>query len=160
MSNVNIGKDGIRYGIIAANSLDCELVDELMFGTNARDLSYEAAFEEFKEEVKRSLQNDIDDEIINESDFDEEFEYRLNMHEQEFNDRYMWDEPTIEGTHDGVKYRTTWLGGALHIWVFESPVTGEFVLCSPCVPNCCDLDSPQPGGCVGYDVPADWREAE
>jgi hypothetical protein len=66
-------------------------------------------------------------------------------------------EPIIEGTHEGITYRIDWLGGAPLVWVLEGHVVGRFDLCSPCVPNACSLDSPNPDGFEGYDVPADWR---
>ena len=42
------------------------------------------------------------------------------------------DEPIIEGECEGVKYRTSWLGGALHFFIFESPVIAK---CRPCSPS-------------------------
>lgn len=153
MFNVN-PETGIRYGMIACNNLEPELLDALWY-VYGKDLSYEEALNELKAEVRREVE------------FEQEDGFYIDDVEDEINDRVEsraeWiqiDEPTIEGQHEGVKYRITWLGGAPMLWVFESPITGEFVLCSPCVPNCCDLDHPQPGGCVGYDVPADWRRDE
>ena len=70
------------------------------------------------------------------------------------------EEPIIEFEYEGVKGRTSWLGGALNLWIFESPYTNTFALCSPCVPNVCNLDQPDPDGCVGYDVPPHWRVKE
>lgn len=71
-----------------------------------------------------------------------------------------WDcdyEDTVYGVKDEVSYIVTWLGGAMLINIVESPVTGTFEWCSPCVPNTADLDSPCEDGVLAYDVPSDWR---
>lgn len=85
--------------------------------------------------------------------------------EQSFNDAYQPDEPIHEGSFmlgDGnwVKYRTSWLGGALNIFIFESPFTARTVACSPCVPNAGDLDNVGKGDYLCYDVPPDWRDTD
>lgn len=56
-----------------------------------------------------------------------------------------------------VHYRTSWLGGALHVWIFLSPFTTDKARrASPCVPNAGILDKLD-GSVTAYDVPADWR---
>ena len=71
-------------------------------------------------------------------------------------DNYYCEEPITAFTYEGVKGQTTWLGGALLLWIFDSPYTGTFQLCSPCVPNACSLDQPEDGGYAGYTVPTHW----
>jgi hypothetical protein len=152
-TNVN-PETGIGYGIISANSLDPEIVDEIQ--RNGRDLGWE--------EYRSQVFNDVmADETISADDKEDGIDRVLE------NDRYYDDEPTHEFDiecpgYGRVKGRTTWLGGALMVWIFESPFSGLFRLCSPCVPGACDLDSPADPlrdnvGCIGYDVPADWRYA-
>lgn len=147
MVNIN-PNTGIAYGCISAQSLDNDLVHDLMFGPQANDLSYDPALDEYMEkqkadwmEIEGSLDNFPYDE------FEEYFEHTYEG----------CDEPIIEGEINGVKYRTFWLGGALHFWIFESPHIGLFQPCSPCVPGAADLDNPSNNGIKGYDVPDSWR---
>lgn len=149
----NTAPNGTRYGYIAANSLDDDVVHELMCGAGGKDLGYEEAWGAFNSEL-RSL---LDEEDINDE-----------TQRQVFNDGYQCDEPIVEGTYEGVKYRSSWLGGALHFFIFESPHVGYFMPCSPCVPGAADLQTkadPNNLGQVitsvqGYDVPPDWRWKE
>jgi hypothetical protein len=138
---------GIRYGIISANSLDQEVVMQIQM--EGRDVHWEARVAEIRAEVE-------DDESVDPEDREDEIEMRIERESDCFYD----DEPVHEFDIDcpgygRVKGRTTWVSG-LCVWIFESPFTGAFGLCSPCVPNCCDLD--RAGGYEGYDVPADWRD--
>lgn len=128
---------GIAYGYISARSLDPEVVHSLMY-ERGEDRSYQAAVAEAKYAWQKEGK-DLDD-------FDED----------EFNDGYTCDEPCIAGEYDGVKYQTSWLGGALNFFIFFSPATGNYAQCSPCVPGAGNLN--QPGGdLLCYDVPRDWR---
>lgn len=141
-------KTGIAYGYISANALDNDLVHELMSGHRAKDLTYEQALDEYMEQQKADwLEREGSMADFDWDGTEDEFVYSYEIP----------DEPIIEGELDGVKYRTSWLGGALHFWIFESPHTDFFQPCSPCVPGAADLDSPSKNGIEGYDVPADWR---
>jgi hypothetical protein len=65
---------------------------------------------------------------------------------------------SIQGTHSGVLYATSYLKGALNFFIFESPHTGYYPLCSSCVPGAGNLDLPQcQVGIKCYDVPLEWR---
>ena len=149
----NINPDtGIAYGYISGNALDPELVHELMYGRQARDLKHAEAWQEFGARTKQDwLQTGG-----TEDDFDEE------AHRDRFNDDYEAEEPTIEGEIDCpgygiVQYATSWLGGALNFWIFKSPFTTDKARrASPCVPNAGVLDTCD-GDVTAYDVPADWR---
>lgn len=161
MTNTN-PETGIRYGTIYLNSLDPEVANDLfMYGT---DLSYEQAVLELKTEILETVRNEILDAVedgeeppYDEDEIDDEVDRRL----ERAADSIQIDEPEIEGECEGVKYAISWLGGAPLLWVFESPVTGHFRLCSPCVPNACDLDSPSTeDGYLGYTVPAGWLRKE
>lgn len=148
---------GIPYGIISCNSLDQEWMHELLF-VHGKDLSYAAALQE--EEDRQRAEFDAALEVVNTygvwSNIDNQPEFRANLD----NFEPCIDEPIVEGECEGVKYRTTWLGGAQMLWVFESPHVGRFAQCSPCVPGAADLDSPDEDGIEGYDVPPDWRYKE
>lgn len=169
MTNIN-PDTGIAYGYISANALHGDIVDELQM--NGEDPHYAGAMKEAQREFARN--KDVQAEMAAEeeltlSDHDEDYAFENTLawlvenwegskYEQRFNDDYQPDEPIHEGTKDGVKYRTSWLGGALNVWVFESPYTGHFDACSPCVPGAANLDCPNPDGIEGYDVPPDWRD--
>lgn len=147
---------GIRYGVIACQSLDPDVVEDLFYGYGAEDLSYKEARAELEEVLKAEGTELVDEGELDIDDLSDWVDRELEIRWE----RIQIDEPTIRGTYKGVEYLISWLGGAPLVWVQKSPVTNEFALCSPCVPGACDLDSPQPGGCVGYDVPADWRRKE
>ena len=148
MSNYN-PESGVPYGVIACDSLDSDLVQELWY-THGTDLSYEAAVNEFREEVRAELSESDNDFDANE--IESEIDSRLEWEE------FQIDEPTIEGEYEGVKYHISWLGGAPLLWVFESPFVKPHAQCSPCVPGAGDLDSE--GDVLCYDVPDDWRRSD
>jgi hypothetical protein len=171
-ANVN-PTTGIRYGVIAMNSLDQDLAQELWHGPGATDVCYEAAYNDAKAEAERhfaaeheeaviacaengliDFSDEIDDFIfewleakLGTSDPDEYVENCL----EEFSDTYQSDEPTIEGEYEGIKYRIMWLGGAPNLWVIEGPVGYATQLCSLCVPNAANLDA----GWNEFDVDSD-----
>lgn len=179
----NCDENGIRYGVIAIQNLDPDVVDELWYGSGAVDLSYQAALEEFKAEIERDADN-IEDEVrIGIAETDPSLVGDERWEERRIEDEYLrlgyddredyvenrleaesWciqiDEPTIEGTYDGVKYQISWLGGSPLLFVFESPVISRARPCSPCVPNAGDLDNLSDAGVECYGVPDDWRQPE
>lgn len=144
MQNVN-PETGIRYGIISANSLDPEVIDEI------QQYGHDIHWQDHIEQLRRDVNIAVEEGLIAEEDFDEELDLRIERD----SDHWMDDEPVHSFELQGVHGRTTWLGGALMVWVFESPHFGLHALCSPCVPNCGDLDSPGDFKC--YDVPDEWR---
>lgn len=130
---------GIAYGYISANALDSDVVDELLYGDHATNESRDDAF---REAFPDYAENGADESAV-----------------QRFWDQYEDYEPEISGTLDGVKYRTSWLGGALNFFILESPhTTDKARLASPCVPNAAILDSLD-GSVTGYNVPDDWRRS-
>lgn len=140
---------GIRYGVIALNDLDQDVVTDLLYGVGVTDVtSAEAAVEARKDATRRAQYEGIP-EADREDWIDAQVEREMESLEI--------SEAVMEGTLDGVKYRTFWLGGSHHLFILESPVIGTFRLCSPCVPNATDLSNSDPNGYEGYDVPADWR---
>lgn len=152
----NQDEHGIRYTMYRLDQIDSDLVDTLLY-QKGKDLSYEdavagerarqqAAWEDECESLSAAAQEAGTDCVL------DDFEPDLDGFEP------CIDEPVIEGEHEGVHYRTTWLGGAQMLWVFKSPILGHFALCSPCVPGACDGGSPTPraDGFCGYAVPPTW----
>lgn len=176
--NVN-PETGIPYGVISANELDPELYFSLY--DNETDLSWLQA----REEIVKQLENEaeaIEDEVriaIAEAGPFTEREYEhvwdqwveAAYNRLGFDDRdgfiesklenalehLQIEEPVIEFDRDGVQGRIGWLGVTPLIWIFQSPVTGLYALCSPCVPGAGNLHQPDPDGVLTYDVPAHWR---
>lgn len=173
---------GIRYGIISLNSLN--LHEELFDLPNP---SEDEALAEFAREI---LAEKIDEGKLDWNDFglDEEAD-RDGLRDalRELSDEeavdlldtlfpsekdWFWDGRDMdlvgaEGEIEGVKVRVTEIGGAYHLWVFESPHTGYYAPCSPVCPGAGDLDSPigedeEPefNGVLTYDVPPSWREID
>lgn len=152
MPNINI-KTNIPFGYIAASALDSEVVDELLNGRGAVDVSYQSALEEAHNRA------DIDAGELGYVHGSPDWERFVDKHVETAMNYYECDEPHIEGKYEGVTYATSWLGGALNFWIFESPVTTTKARrASPCVPGAAILDTLD-GSEFGYDVPADWRAA-
>lgn len=173
---------GIAYGYISANALHPDVVQTLQ--DNGKDVDYDDAVAEAQNEAVREWASkllaadvlDLDLFVkLKDSDLvaldddrlsDALLEYvQANWSgsewEQKFNDDYQPDEPIHEGEHEGVKYRTSWLGGALNVYIFESPFVTETAReCSLCVPNAGNLDQVGQGSYQCYDVPASWRADE
>jgi hypothetical protein len=149
----NINPDtGIAYGYISANALDSELVTELMNCGN--NLTASEAYSAWEKEKIAHLQ------VNNPKMSDTEAKEETGLSSHEFWETYEDYEPTIEGTKDGVNYRTSWIGGALNFFIFSSPhITQNARLASPCVPNAGILDTLD-GGITSYNVPDDWRRVE
>ncbi|WP_422451920.1 hypothetical protein [Endozoicomonas sp. ALC066] len=174
-SNIN-EETGVPYGYISASALDSELVDRLM-QTEGFDISYvEAVIETVKshtfaenviESVKRYNQIDLEDinwtGRIGEDyviacgimEIEEDYPSSLGLYGKvEHIEVY---EPTVTGVFEGVHYLSSWMGGALHFFISQSPVTTDCARrASPCVPGAGILDTLD-GDYTSYDVPADWR---
>lgn len=149
MVNVN-PTTGVRYGYISANSLDSEILEELIYGSQAVDVHWEDAVRELTDNFTYGNLDDGEDQC---DDFDDE----LDRRKEELANNWYDDEPIHEGEYEGVRYRTSWLGGALNVWIFDSPITGHYAECSPCVPGAGNLNCPDLDGVVCYDVPKEWR---
>lgn len=178
-------QDGIRYGYISANSLNADLVYELLYGCHATDHSYEQA----KADLRERLGFEWDDALAEAEIAASEVDHHMSeASHQAFLDNYMeeklgctefedyfdraldteefhCEEPEISGVYEGVHYRTSYLGGALNFFVFEGPVGRVRSLCSPCVPGAGDLDSgftfdADSDDYECYCVPLDWLHRE
>lgn len=150
MTNTNI-ETNIPFGYISANSLDSNIVSELL--DDGVNVTAQECYEDWREgkieELLESGECETRDEAEDTADCDAD----------EFWQRYEDYEPQIEGERDGVKYASSWLGGALNFFILHSPhITETAQECSPCVPGAGNLDCT--GGYRCYDVPPDWRRKE
>lgn len=148
MTNINV-ETGVPFGYISTDKLAEGVLDELTY-QNGKNLTCEAAEKEFMAQARREF-DDADGKgmyaDVN-GDFDED-----NVL-QDFSDKYQGDEEVYAGEQDGVKYQTSWLGGAQNLFVFFSPIIVTCRQCSPCVPHAADIQGF--GSYEGYGLPADW----
>lgn len=152
----NQDEHGIRYGYISANILDGDVVQDLMFGSHAKNLSEIAAIEEETARQRSAWEDECESLSVaaQEAGTDlvlDDFEVELDNFES------CVDEAIVEGTLEGVTYRSSWMGGALHFFIFCSQIVGRFDTCSPCVPGAGNLHSRNSDGVFSYDVPPTWR---
>ena len=181
-ANIN-PETGIRYGYISGSSIHSDILDTIMYSVGT-DLSFNEAELEAKAEIEREAEEIEEEARIAISErggytdreaedaLEEEIEAAYNRlgydDREDFVDRRLSramdhvyiEEPINEFEYEGVKGRTSWLGGACNLWIFESPHTGMYQECSPCVPGAGNLDQPFEWGVLTYDVPADWRVKE
>ncbi len=149
-TNINVNT-GIAYGYIASNALDSEVVDELMFGPDAVDVTYQDNILEFAKSLGFYGEDHYTANIWLENNHPDKY-YELQD--------YGIDEHIVNGNYEGVLYCSSWLGGALNFFIFNSPTTTDKARrASPCVPNCGILDTLD-GDVSSYDVPEDWRTEE
>lgn len=157
----NCDANGVRYTVFSFNELADWCNDDLWYGPQARDLSYEDALEELKAEAERAYVNLLEEAAIsaaesgadrepgfNLEDYEEKwFEFKNHEYDKaDFVSDYMErraehiqiDEPRIKGTLDGIDYEISWLGGAPLVWILKGlPGVGK-ALCSPCCPGAVD----------------------
>jgi hypothetical protein len=182
MSNINT-ETGVRFTVYSANSLHSDVLHTLWDDVGT-DVTYEEACRELREEIVSDA-NNIEEECaidlheaggLTSDEFDAFLERDIEAAYERlgYQDRDDYidtrfereceyiqiDEPNIEGEYEGIKYAISWLGGAPLLWVFESPFKQNFDLCSPCVPNACDGNNPNPEGYEGYAVDPDWLDLE
>lgn len=180
MENIH-PETGVRYGVIAVQSLDPDLASDLMHGPDAVDLTYREAYADAKDEAVARFEQLMEEAELTATETDprmsgterEAFVEKymdardvpwdyVDQELEKFASCYQCDEPVIEGIYEGVSYQVSWLGGAPHLWVLGGPRAFCRSLCSPCIPNAADLDSgfvydaddEHPYEC--YGVPADW----
>lgn len=153
-TNVNLNT-GIAYGYISGHSLNADLLQELQDA--GEDLHYKEAL---SEAIKAHEREEEEARIAHAERGDGgEFEFD-DFDPDEFSEDWEDSEPVHAGTLDGVNYQTSWLGGALNVWIFESPHITECARrASPCVPGAGILDTLD-GDVQCYDVPEDWRHVE
>lgn len=157
---------GVAYGYVAASYLDSDLVHSLMWekgeDETRKNAEYETAMEVLRTVVSdkeyQSITSpepcDMEQVIQLLRDYDMFFEYERAVEDMEIS------EPLIHGEYEGVHYMTSWLGGALHFFITQSPhITKNAHKASPCVPNAGILHHPDEndfGDVEAYTVPNDW----
>jgi hypothetical protein len=138
---------GIAYGMIGMHRIDPDGFDFINAGES---VTYKEALAEHLAVAKREHEDRVENGEASESEFDED---KLT---EAFADSYQCDEEIYEGTTAGVKWRTTYIGGALHLWIFESPCVWECRECSICVPGAGNLDQAGEGNYIAYGPPLGW----
>lgn len=158
---------GIAYGYIRSDKLHPETVEQLQYGPQARNLTYEKAKLDWLDDKRRAHDAALEEKKIARAELDggtlsedEDTEFDEQEALDEFNDTWQNDEDVHAGELDGVVYQSSWLGGALHFWIFKSDIVVETVACSPCVPGAGDLHTLQAGGMPTYGVPQAWLREE
>lgn len=150
----NVDKEtGIRFGMIAQNSLKPEALDDVF---NGRDLGYENAEKELKDKLRSALEDYYSDYKAPDSKgsrldhavdaaFDALDGWADNL---ESSGPYFYEsEETLQTTDRG------------ELWVFKSPYFTYAQFCSPCVPGAGNLDNPcdpDAGAPKTYCLGHDW----
>ena len=148
----NQDENGIRYTMYSMDQIDPDVIETLLY-SHGKDLSYLEACKEEEARQRSAWEDDCERRACENPNVElDDFEANLDNFDP------MIDEPIIEGTYQGVFYRTSWLGGAQMFWCFRSLCVGHFELGSPCIPGACDGGSPTPraDGFCGYAVPGNW----
>lgn len=166
---------GMRYGVINANDAPHLFEEITLNGTNTTYQTYlkelDSQIEDFfvdKEDYLDDIKGffselNLDEDLcqrfakavaeiegdLSEADTQHLRDILLEKTDVEF------DQENYEYEKDGESYGITHLSGPL-LWVFKSPVTALVDLCSPCVPNAGNLNSPNPEGVPCYAVPTEW----
>ena len=134
MPNYN-SDTGLPYGVVQANSLQPDLLDELYF--KASDIVQQKLLDE-EAEIRAENGQDPD------ADW-----------QDEFLDGCTIDEPTAHFEYEGIHLQFSWLGGAPIVFSFNGPVQKVASYCSPCVPGAANLDSGE-GDIECHGFPAEW----
>jgi hypothetical protein len=173
MQNAN-PNTGIRYGVIRGDSLDPDTLDEIF---DLPSTTYASAIEESTRALRREISDHADDLIDTDYAASLDVTDKLNdcidlddllaladdlgIDASEHNPEYwQFEEENREGKIDGVNIGLSWLGGAVLVWVFDSPIITRALLCSPCVPNAGDLNNIDQNGFECYGIPPNWYATE
>jgi hypothetical protein len=161
MPNMN-PKTGIHFGYIRTDSIHSDVLQTLLYSVG-KDVSYASALEDFLADERRKHESEMEEKRIAKAELDggtlsedDDLDFDEDTATEKFSNAYQCDEPTIEGEYEGVKYRTSWLGGAMNLWIFESPFITKCRPCSLCVPGAGNLD--QTGEYEAYGVPVAWLD--
>jgi hypothetical protein len=138
-------KTGIRYGVIAANSLASWIFDEM-------EAVYIARCPECYSELGEQWCDGDHCPTCSEETIEP---IALTTDDVYGDEAEGW---ILEPSDKRIKVEIGDLGGAMLIWVIESPFVTHASYCSPCVPGGGDLDSPNSAGPLTYCLPAEWFE--
>lgn len=146
------GVTGIAFGYIGAHVLDPDVVDQLLYGVQAKNLTYEAAKKAYVAQAEREHRTMVEGDTPEDYEFPDFDQIAI---EEKFAETYEGSEESIAGCYESVHYESSWMGGALHFFIYESPHVNGHAECSPCVPGAGDLHND--GEMPTYDVPNAWR---
>lgn len=151
-------KTGIHYGVINANSLDPEVLDQIITrGTSAYEADFNAWAAELRDKLDRLCE--VAKRFLPLADVQE---LRGNMQKAEediatafyescdVND----DDSLVSFDIEGVVGE--YLRNSNVVMIFKSPVYTCARQCSPCYPNAGDLDTLDEYGFDTYAPPEDW----
>jgi hypothetical protein len=152
MSNnqLNCAANGTRYGVIALQELDQDVAAHLW--DSATNISEAEAYAEERNRLEAHYKAAAEEFGVGDVMDEDDLERLVELGLMDFDPCI--EEPTLEGTYEGVKYMISHLGGAPLLWIMESPHMTTAGLCSPCVPNAGDLSSTGDYEC--YGMPLDW----
>lgn len=122
---------GIRYGVIAINSLSSEIWEDI---------------ENIYQSSCPSCGNDLDDQFS--IDLGNEDLPCSNCGELVTDDSQWPDEPSGKVWKGDSEYQLEFT--ELYCFVTKAPVAIKATFCSPCMPGAGDLDSPNPDGILTY----------
>lgn len=136
---------GIPYGVIDARNVQ-HLWDAIInHGTNERIHDRD---EDISDTIRDLLKDRIPEkEII---DVIDDIIVRVAEAEGHGDDS---EDPYRYTDKDGNEFRLSFLGGAPLIWCIKTDTVASASICSPCVPNAGNLDSPSEHGIACYGVP-------
>lgn len=177
-TNVN-SETGIRYGVIDACKVPW-LVEQIQ--SNGNSITYRNYEEEVTNQIRYALtQGDLKamlDDYYMSDRAQEEILESANKHQGDWSEEEIeeisqqiveelnntvsveFDQEEYEYKTETEEYLLSYLGGAPKIWAMKTPFLTKVRLCSPCVPNAGDLDSPDPDGYTCYAVEPDWFGGE
>lgn len=143
---------GVRYGVIASNSLASWVFEEAM--QSGEDIDHTEAVDDLRDGVKAA---------IGYKDFSKDRRETLDSLIEDLVNECLED---YESTGDQTRYRyeTTHDGqplvmqftGSCEMWVFKSPIIVNTRECSPCFPKAGNLDEPSENGVPTYGLPPEW----
>ncbi len=155
----------IRFTLFSCRDLNPDHLEDLLY-SHGDNITYLAALNNESARQKAEWEDECEMAVVHWQEFDsvnpghtvpfpifKDFVPNLDTFDPDI------DEPCFVGQHEGVHYRTLWLGGAHMLLVLESPLIGHYRLCSPCMPGACDGGEPLSvleGGEMGFDLPPHW----
>ena len=153
---------GVRYGVISFQDLKSWCLEDLFYGPNVENLSYQEAVTQLQAEVQAEVEAEVDDGKLLPEQAEDEVSERVERRAEHID----IDCPVLRGELDGVQYMILWLGGAPLLYVVGGLHAWGKCLCSPCVPNAVNLSDgyrlvteefdPEEGEYLCYAVPRDW----
>lgn len=162
MTQPNMTPDGIRYGVIAGNSLHPGVLDEMYCMASAK------ASERLEAERRKELHRILQVAVFSDADAPD-VDYIQDRVDDIVHYTVEWEccggllnaeEPSALIVYDGCEIEFGYLGGVPLITIVSGPIGYGDALCSPCVPGAVDLDAGfstvDNGGHRCFIPPAEW----